>query len=265
MCMSALRLLLVATAILVSACGGGGGGGGGGSSSSGGSSSGSGGGAIARGVYSGILGSRSYADPYVIYLDGAGRAEIVRSLMADGGPYSVTRVEGPVHAGSDTYAGTSYAVNGNLLDNGGTVESVTLQLNVTVGQAITGNYSDAEVTSGSDGIDTHYTAYTGTPTTLATLAGTYAFGYSVGGQNYTGTVTISAAGAVSGSDSGGCSYGGTVSADQVDSVFDLSFTTSCVSGTLTGILLAPPGSNTPSLAVNNASGALVATLTRQGT
>ncbi|HZR35107.1 MAG TPA: hypothetical protein VFA75_07005 [Nevskia sp.] len=262
--MSALHQALLATALFVSACSGGGASGGSSSGSSS-SSSGSGGATILSGVYNGrISNGTTYLAPYDIYLDSAGNAEIVRIQMdSDNTAFSVTRVNGPIFSGSGSYSAISYAVNSNHLDNDGTVENITLQLTGTQGGSITGSYSGSGV--GYNSISTDYGVYSGTPTTLATLAGSYAFGYYLGGQNYTGTVIITSTGIVSGTDSGGCSYSGTVGAQAADNVFDLSFSSSCLSTALSGVLFAPPGSNQVNLAVNNSSGALYAVLTKQAT
>ena len=70
------------------------------------------------------------------------------------------------------------------------------------------------------------------PSSLATIAGT--FGYTSG--SYTVTYTISNTGAVSGSDTSGCTYSGNFSLVNASfNVYRLSATTNCATGTFTGL------------------------------
>lgn len=73
---------------------------------------------------------------------------------------------------------------------------------------------------------------------LATVAGSYSATFIVGGTPYTPTLTIDGtSGAISGSDSTGCTYGGSVATpDTAHNDYTVSLTSSCLSGqTFNGI------------------------------
>lgn len=71
---------------------------------------------------------------------------------------------------------------------------------------------------------------------LATVAGSYSASFIVNGTTYTPPLTIDSTGAITGTDTGGCNYGGSVSTpDTAHNDYTVSLTSSCLSGTFNGI------------------------------
>jgi hypothetical protein len=71
---------------------------------------------------------------------------------------------------------------------------------------------------------------------LATVAGSYSASFIVNGTTYTPPLTISTSGAITGTDTAGCNYGGSVATpDTAHNDYTVSLTSSCLSGTFNGI------------------------------
>ncbi|MFI4978942.1 MAG: hypothetical protein ACHQIO_01210 [Nevskiales bacterium] len=90
---------------------------------------------------------------------------------------------------------------------------------------------------------------------LATVAGSYSASFIVGGTTYTPTLTIDTAGAITGTDSSGCTYGGSVATpDTAHNDYTVSLTSTCLTGqTFNGIgAFFPAGLTNPNGALSKA-------------
>ena len=193
---------LAAATVFVAGCGGGGGGGGDSDSS-------------AEGLYSGTTTT--------------GRA--VTGLVLDDGTYYVLYSpvgSSNVIAGVIQGTGTSNAgtfSSGNARDfnlEGLGVLAATVSASYVAKQSLNGtvSYSAGGTTSFSSTYDANYEA----APSLAALAGTFAGQVASSAGNDNATVTISSAGAISGSGASGCALSGTVSPRARGNAFNASLT-----------------------------------------
>ena len=138
----------------------------------------------------------------------------------------------------------AYGLNGSIV--GGTVggtDSGLLNGSVTLAGGIVGNGtaiagSIADASGNTVNFNANESAGSwNRKSSLATVAGTYSGSFAVGGTTYSPSLTFDSAGKITGSDSGGCTYGGSVTTpDTAHNDYAVSFTSSCLSGsTFTGI------------------------------
>jgi len=247
-----MRNLGLGVAVLVTAifagCGGGGGGNGGssggGSSSSGGGSSSGGTSVDGTGIYSGTLtdsqnGGTTYSiygmiprgeDAILVIYSGTDVASSTGGLVGmSSGPVQFAAdgsfVKSFYNTVANQYTGAAYAGKEDVT---GTVAPRSM---------ISGSYTSDSRRLLSGSFSASYdAAHSEMPAALASVVGTYAFSipifYNGTTRTYTGTLTVSAAGAITGSSTGptsnGCSYSGTMSVpDAARNIYAVSLTQDC--------------------------------------
>jgi hypothetical protein len=241
----AVRALFLASCILLSACGGGSGGGGSGGGSSGGKPPNPG------GIFNGNLTQNGNSVPLMAFIDENGTAMALELL-----PDQVVIVPAVAPNTITPDSNGNFTLNYDAYDNQGSglcmssLDPGTIKAVLTARTSIVGS-----VTSGCANGSAVSLAYDAPnyerPASLGTIAGTYVLAYYGGRQRYTvgtlyqATITIGAAGAISGSD-GSCSYGGTVSVvDPAYNMYDVTLADSCTSdGPASGVAAYFPGTST---------------------
>jgi len=142
-----------------------------------------------------------------------------------------------VTAASFSLPVNAIGLNGSVVRTvaGGT-DSGTLTGTVSSGGDLSGSISD----NYGNNVDFAATANADTwarTSSLATVAGSYKASFSLGGTTYAPTLAIDSGGNITGTDSGGCSYGGAVTTpDPLHNDYNMKLTSSCLSGqTFSGI------------------------------
>lgn len=251
-------VLSIITAL--TACGGGG---------SGSSSSGGGGNTLVGGIYNGSITDNGQTYTLTGIIDETGNARFVEAtstapivLVTPG--TEITSTDESYKSGPNA-AAYALCCTGFVFSNGQSTEPVTIAATIDPRTSINGTFTDGNGT-GSFALTydaTHYQQ----ASSLSLIAGTYA--YSYGGA--TGTITITASGGVSGTDSQGRVYSGTVTVpDATYNAYDVLITQTNVSpapGSYSGVAAYYPASNGQAaqlrVAMNNGPSAFYAVLTAQ--
>ena len=158
---------------------------------------------------------------------------------------------------------TAFGLDGTTVGGaaGGT-ESGTLAGSVSTSTGLTGSTTSLSGTiTASSGAVVGFLASSNAAawnraSSIATVAGSYSDSFSVNGTTYTPTLTIATGtGVITGTDSGGCTYGGSVTTpDTAHNDYNVTLTSSCLSGsTFTGIgAFFPAGLSNPNGALSKA-------------
>ena len=207
--------------MLLAGCGGGGGGGG--SSATSPSPA-----ATAEGLWSGTTST----------------SRTVTGIVLDTGTYWVLYSSANNSATiAGVIEGTGTSLNGSFSSSdardfnleGLGVNTATVSATYNAKQTLNGSVTYPSLNQSSTFTSTYNTAYDQAPS-LATIAGTYSGSAAVIGGSESATVTVSAAGAVSGAGASGCQFTGTAAAHAHGNVYDLSVTfggAPCINGTST--------------------------------
>ena len=158
---------------------------------------------------------------------------------------------------------TAFGLDGTTVGGaaGGT-ESGTLAGSVSTSTGLTGSTTSLSGTfTGGSGDVVGFLASANaaawkSASSIATVAGSYTASFSVNKTTYTPTLTIATGtGAITGTDSGGCNYSGSVTTpDTAHNDYNMTLTSSCLSGsTFTGIgAFFPAGLSNPNGALSKA-------------
>ncbi|HUW37490.1 MAG TPA: hypothetical protein VMV91_09160 [Rhodocyclaceae bacterium] len=215
------RYLTILLALTLSACGGGGGGGSTPTASSAPAQT-------AEGLWSGTTST----------------SRTIKGIVLDNGTYWV--LYSPANNSAliaGVIEGTGTSLNGSFSSSdakdfnleGLGINNATVSASYTAKQTLNGSVTYPSLNQSSTFTSTYDTDYDQTPS-LAILAGTYSGSAAVIGGSESATITVSAAGAVSGAGASGCQFTGTASPHAHGNVYDLSVTFGggvCANGTST--------------------------------
>ena len=122
----------------------------------------------------------------------------------------------------------AYAQGNTVFANGGTTGSGTVSGTIISRSSINATYSGPGNDSGTASLTYQQSLYE-QPASLSIIAGTYSFGYTdQSGASQTASITIDSGGAISGSDTAGCTFAGQLQVpDASYNAYDGSVTQTC--------------------------------------